>query len=52
MIMIKIRGAVADVEAGVEAAARAAEEISGVHAKYVIANPSEGMEKFLKISCI
>ena len=52
LIMIKIRGAVADVEAGVEAAARAAEEIAGVHAKYVIANPSEDMEKFLKISCL
>lgn len=52
LIMIKIRGSVADVEAGVEAAVRAAKEISGVHLSSVIPNPSKDMERFLKISCL
>ena len=52
LIMIKIRGSVADVKAGVEAAVEAANMISGAHSHYVIPNPSEGMEKFLEISCL
>ncbi len=51
LIMIKIRGPVADVKAAVEAAKLAADEIAGCHATYVIANPSEGMEAFLDLSC-
>ncbi len=51
LIMIKLRGPVADVTAAVEAAEAAANEIGGCHTKYVIANPSEGMEKFLQLSC-
>lgn len=52
LIMIKLRGSVADVEAAVEAAEIAANQVAGCHTKYVIANPSEGMEKFLKLSCL
>lgn len=51
LIMIKVRGAVADVEAAVEAGKNAANEIAGCHNTYVIANPSEGIEEFLKLSC-
>ena len=52
IIMIKIRGAVADVEAAIEAATVAANQIAGYQTKYVIANPTEGLEKFLELSCL
>lgn len=52
VILIKVRGSVADVEAAVAAAVVAANQISGVQAHHIIANPSEAMEKFLKISCL
>jgi len=40
LIMIKIRGAVADVEAGVEAAVRAADEIAGIQNRF---SPDESL---------
>lgn len=52
LIMIKIRGPVSDVQAGIEAAVQAAKEISGVHSHHVIANPSDDLEKLLRISCL
>lgn len=52
LIMIKIRGAVADVEMAIEAASIAADQIAGYHIKHVIANPTEGIEKFLELSCL
>ena len=52
LIMIKVRGSVADVEAAVEAAAKAAEDIAGYHTKSVLSNPSPDMEKFLQLSCV
>lgn len=52
LIMIKIRGGVCDVEAAIEAASLAANKVSGYHTKHVIANPAEGIEEFLKLSCL
>lgn len=52
LVMIKLKGSVADVEAAIEAAATAADQIAGYETKYVMSNPSEGMEKFLQLSCI
>ncbi len=52
LVMIKVRGSVADVQAAVDAAANAAESIAGYHSKYVIPNPSDGLEEFLKLSCV
>ena len=49
---LKIRGSVADVEAAMDAAAAAAESITGVVSRYIIAGPSEETEKMLRISAI
>ena len=49
---LKISGSVADVEAAMEAAMRAAESITGVVSKYIISGPSEETEKMLRISAI
>lgn len=52
LIMIKIRGSVADVSAAIEAAAKAANDIAGYNIKHMIPNPSDEMEKFLGISAL
>lgn len=52
LIMIKVKGSIADVEAAIDAAATAADEIAGYHIKYVMSNPSDDMEKFLALSCV
>lgn len=49
---LKIRGSVADVEAAMEAAAQAAENITGVVSRHIISGPTEETEKMLKISAI
>lgn len=50
LVTIKIRGDVSAVKAGLEAARRVAEEMTGVVAEHIIANPSEDTEKMLKLS--
>jgi microcompartment protein CcmL/EutN len=50
IIMVKFRGNVSDVRAAVEAAEIAANGISGVISKHVIANPEEGTEKMLALN--
>ena len=50
IVMVKYRGSVEDVKAALEAGAKAAEGISGVVAKHIIARPEEDMEKMLKLS--
>ena len=50
IVIVKFRGNVEDVKAAIEAAEVAANRVSGVISKYVIANPSEDTEKLLKIS--
>ena len=50
IVCIKFRGDVAAVEAAMQAAERAAEGISGVVDKFIIANPEERKKKMLKLN--
>ena len=50
IVCIKFRGDVAAVEAAIEAAAAAAEKLTGDVSKYVIANPDDGTQKMLKLN--
>lgn len=50
IILIKFRGSVEDVKAAVEAAEEAANKITGVVSKHIIANPETDTEKMLKLS--
>ncbi len=50
IVMVKFRGSVEDVKAAVEAAEAAANKVSGVITKHVIANPEEDTEKLLALN--
>ena len=50
IVVVKFRGSVDDVRAAVDAAEEAANKVSGVLVKHVIAAPDEGIEKMLAIS--
>ncbi len=50
IVMVKFRGSVEDVKAAVEAAEAAANKISGVITKHVIANPESDTEKMLALN--
>ena len=50
LVTIKIRGNVAAVKAGLEAAVEAAKAVGGVVAQHVIPNPEADTEKMLKLS--
>lgn len=50
IIMVKFRGSVDDVRAAIEAAEVAANKVSGVLTKHIIARPEEDTEKMLKLS--
>lgn len=50
IILVKIRGSVSDVEAAVEAAKIAANEVSGVVATHIIARPESDTEQMLAIN--
>lgn len=50
IVMVKFRGSVEDVTAAVEAAEIAANRVSGVITKHVIANPEEGTNKMLELN--
>ncbi len=50
LVTIKMRGSVAAVEAGLKAAREVAENLTGVVAKHIIANPESDTEKMLKLS--
>lgn len=52
VMCLKIRGSVSDVEAAMDAAARAADNLTGVVTRHIIAAPDENTEKMLKISAI
>ncbi len=52
IVLIKFRGTVEDVKAAVEAAAEAAGRVTSVITQSIIANPSEGAEKMMKISAL
>lgn len=50
IIAIKFRGTVADVKAAVEAAEEAANRVSGVVTKHIIANTEQSTDKLLKLN--
>ena len=50
IVAIKFRGSVEDVKAAVEAAANAAEGLTGVITKHIIANTEPSTEKMLKLN--
>ena len=50
IVAIKFRGSVADVQAAVEAAADAANRVTGVITKHVISNTEASTEKMLKLN--
>ncbi len=50
IVCIKFRGDISAVEAAMEAAARAAEGMTGVVSRHVIANPEEGTDKMLHLN--
>lgn len=52
VMCLKIRGSISDVEAAMDAAARAADNLTGVVTRHIIAAPDENTEKMLKISAI
>jgi microcompartment protein CcmL/EutN len=52
LVVVKLRGSIADVKAAVEAGVQAANRISGVVTHHVIARPEEDTEKLLKINCL
>lgn len=49
IVMVKFRGSVEDVRAAVEAGAEAANRVSGVITKHVIARPEADTEKMLHL---
>lgn len=50
IVAIKFRGSVEDVKAAVEAAEAAANEMTGVVSKHIIANTEASTEKMLKLN--
>ena len=49
VMLVKMRGSVADVEAAMAAAEEVANNLTGVVSKYIIASPEKDTEKMLKI---
>lgn len=52
LVCIKFRGSVDDVHAAMEAAERAAKDMTGVYSKHIIARPESNTEEFLKLNCL
>ena len=52
IVSIKFRGDVSAVNAAIEAAAEAAERVSGVVSKHVIPSPESDTEKLLKLNAL
>jgi microcompartment protein CcmL/EutN len=50
IILVKFRGSVVDVTAAVEAAEEAANKVSGVITKHIIANPEQDTNKMLVLN--
>lgn len=50
LVLVKFRGSVEDVSAAVEAAEEAANKVSGVVAKHIIANPEQDTNKMLVLN--
>lgn len=52
LVCLKIRGGIDDVKVAIEAAENAANNISGVYSKHLIARPTEETEKMLGLNCL
>ncbi|MCL2377702.1 MAG: BMC domain-containing protein [Defluviitaleaceae bacterium] len=52
LVLVKLRGNIADIEAAMEAGERAANNIGGVLSKHIIARPMEDTEKMLRINAL
>ncbi len=52
LVMLKLRGSVSDVTHAIEAACAAADKLAGYIGARVIPNPSEDLDKMLKIDCL
>lgn len=52
LLLVKFRGSVSDVEMAMEAAIKAANSVSGVNCKTIMASPDPGISSFIKTSCI
>lgn len=52
VMLVKMRGSVADVEAAMEAAEAVAKSLTGVVSKHIIPAPAADTEKLLKISAM
>lgn len=50
IVMVKFRGGIEDVRAAMEAGEYAANKVSGVVARHIIARPEEDTEKLLKLN--
>ncbi|MCL2404088.1 MAG: BMC domain-containing protein [Defluviitaleaceae bacterium] len=50
LVLVKLRGSVADIKAALEAGEKAATSLGGVLSKHIIARPTQDTEKMLKIS--
>jgi len=50
LVLVKLRGSIADIEAAMEAGEKAAQTMGGVLTKHIIARPVNHTEKMLKIS--
>ena len=50
IVLVKFRGTVEDVKAAMEAAERAASDLTGVVSQHIIANTESSTEKMLKLN--
>ena len=51
LVLVKLRGSIADVNAAMAAGEAAAQRLGGVSCSHIIARPEEDTEKMLRISC-
>jgi len=52
LVLVKLRGSIADIEAAIEAGEKAASAHGGVMSKHIIARPASDTEKMLKINAL
>jgi len=50
LVLVKLRGSIADIKAAMEAGEKAATAMGGVLSRHIIARPEADTEKMLKIS--
>ena len=52
LVLVKLRGSIADIEAAMEAGEKAASAVGGVLSKHIIPRPVADTEKMLKINAL